>query len=235
MKYTSTTLTAASLLLAASASANTTDIQPPSGEPTHAEILGDIYGSAFTTDGLSLTNGNVTATRIDDDQDQQWAAGRYNFEALGSYADYSQSFGIIQDGTLTPVFEVEQGDGTSEQIQGQGTIEVSSGFFELVRFGDRGQTASTAPGSNLDGKDYAVTYRIDPVAQNGDGDGEANAEATYLVFFEDIAVNNGSDMDFNDLVVRIGPDADLPPIPEPSALVLAAMGGLMLVSRRRRA
>lgn len=42
----------------------------PSGEPTQADILGDLYGGTFVANGLDFSNGSITATRIDDDIDK---------------------------------------------------------------------------------------------------------------------------------------------------------------------
>ena len=69
-----------------------------------------------------------------------------------------------------------------------------------------------------------VTFQILTGTHKGD----------YVIAFEDVLSGNGSDFDYNDLVLDLGPN--IVPSPEPSTLVtaFAGLGALGLAGLRRR-
>ena len=57
----------------------------------------------------------------------------------------------------------------------------------------------------------------------------------YVIAFEDLSIAQGSDRDFNDLVIQI--NSGLAPAPEPSTMAIAALGALGMIGyglRRRK-
>src|SRR5687767_10429009 len=56
------------LAIAGTAQAGFTVVGPPHGaELSQAQILGQLYGGTFVSDGLGFTNGSLSLSRVDDD------------------------------------------------------------------------------------------------------------------------------------------------------------------------
>lgn len=229
-----------------------TPINPPPGiEKSHDEILADIYGGTFTSDGVDYINGgpgsDISAMRVYDfddllyntthvyshspnDVDQIWTDGTVTVTAYAKYASWSQSFGWNGGGT----------DG--------------SGFIELVNYNDIG-----GPGETFiitEGQEFLWGHQAIGNPQCGwwyteheewwskqseNGwcgyeedhmvtyymEGVSADEAVWLIFIEDVKFTEGSDKDYNDFVVEIRA------IPEPMTLGLLAVGALFLRRRRK--
>ncbi len=212
---------------ASQAMASTTTVQPPAaGEDSHEQIFENVYGGDFVQAGNDFTNGTITATRIDDDNDQIWNLTKaVNTHARAVFASLNQTFGYIPgaDGTLgdfVKLFDVT-GTGTNGYtVGGQAQVELT-GDFKWARQGSNG-TASSENADNPDSIDHLVSYEISGIDA---------PKPIFMLFFEDLYQNNGEyDADYNDLVVEVAS------VPTPGAFGagLALLGVAGLVRRRRR-
>ncbi len=216
---------ATALGLSGLASADLTEVSaPPSDELSHSDIFNQVYGPGFTaTSGGSFSNGSVTASRVDDNDDQYFAAGLYDASVKAVFAAFDQTFGYLADEEgldITPLFEVV---GKGFDVVGDGDFE-SEDFFRFARTGSQGVLASSHERNNPFNADHLVTYRID---------GLEGADTTLMLFFEDKLITE-SDRDFNDLVVQIQTGAVGVVIPSPLALPAGLFGIGALALRRRR-
>lgn len=193
-----------------------------SGEPNHVDILDAVYGGDFavTAPTGSYTNGAVTATRIDDDDDQWFSGGLFEVEAVAKFAYFGQVFGFFpqENDDFQPIL----GDPTPITTDGYAqsasdTVEITT-EFRWGRRGGGGTTVSSDPGDNPGDRDHFVTYQITGLPNQ--------TQDVWLIFVEDKA--NG-DYDFNDLVVQITN------VPEPGVLAIGAvLAAPALLYRRRR-
>jgi len=221
--------------LSASAATLTTVQAPPSGEATHAEILSSIFGGTFAASGDDFTNGVLNAVRVDDDFDQVWPSNVYSAEAQARYAAYEQEFGYVDEsGTYTQLFDVV---GTETNVTGSTALTSIPGPVRFARNGTRGLPATTRPSDNSDGLDHAITYRITSALVDLPVSGptqilDPGSQETYVLFFEDLAGDDpNADFDFNDLVVTLTRSSA---VPEPGAIALLGLGGVLVLGRRRR-
>jgi len=183
-----------SLLAASDARAGFTTIGPPNygrgGEATQAEVLSNAYGGTFTANGLDLTNGTVTATRIDDNDDQFLPTSISSIRTLGTFADLSQGLGYGDINSPTKFFDVT---GSGFAAQGSsGAIDLPAGTAAIRTGG--GTNKSSVDAQNQDARDHLITYLLTGAGVSG---------TTHVLFWEDLAVNENSDFDFNDLAVEI--------------------------------
>ncbi len=215
-----------------SARAGYTTINPPPSAPvaekTQQQIFNQVYGSGFTLqgDGVSYSNGAITATRINDTgspNDQIWSGTVTNATAEAVWAGYQQTFGYYPNssgGSFTPLFTA---NGT-ESFSVTGSVSNPS-LPATFRFGSSNQAGadSSLPSDNFDGKDHMISYQITGLGGN---------TPTYMLFFEDRG-NTGSnpDFDFNDLVVQLQTSPSS--VPEPGTLMVVAGGALLLIKRPR--
>jgi hypothetical protein len=108
------TIAGATLIGANVASAGFTTINPSlnPAEPTHADILGTLYGGTFSADGVNFTNGTITVTRVDDGLDKLWTG---------------DSPTVVSTNTsLTPTVTFESGKFVLTRASGPGTISFTS-------------------------------------------------------------------------------------------------------------
>jgi hypothetical protein len=222
---------------AAAATANAdltyTTVEAPiyPGELNHAQILGNIFGGAFGANGLDYTNGAIDVMRVADDgadgiidllegassdaEDQFW--GDSFGVSLRLEAKYAADSAILgwKDGTSGGVFNplIETGN-LGDSIFVSLTDEfrwalndTTTGVFVTSNPND--QMLNDAP------VDQMVAYHVTGVGEPGN---------TWVIFFED---RIGGDYDFNDAVFQ------LTVVPSPGGVALLAMGGLVLIRRRR--
>jgi len=214
---------------ASSAQAGFTTVNPTPakypGEHSLSQIFGDVYGGSFTQNGENFTNGSVTATRIDDNDDQLWTDAFTTAEAKVVFSGMSQVFGVSNGSDNVEVFAAA---GTGTAASGNGSLN-SSGTYRWTRSG-QGQTYTSVPTDNSDGRDHLVSYRISGLDNNN--------PQTTLLFWEDGNASRGGDFDFNDLVVEVKAGSPLL-IPLPAAassgmVGLLSLGALASVKRFRR-
>ncbi len=218
-----------------SAQAATTSVNPPpSDEDSHAQIMDHFYGGSFEHHSPSLSNGSITAQRVDDDNDQVLSPGVYKVEAMALFANDSQWFGYMTGETGGEYVNLFDGHtkGYNLGIASQ-TVTIDDPF-RWVRKG-QGRTFTTQEADNSDGADHFVTYQIQ---------GDSVDETVQMLFIEDYPATKG-DSDFQDLVVRITPvsagNGDPPgdpiasaPTPTAAAAGLALLLGAFFVQRPRR-
>ena len=205
----------------------------PKAEASTADVLAHLYGGTFVGDDLSLANGSVVATRLEDQTDQIWSGPSFTATAVGRFSGNTQGFGYFdQANTYQPLFETT-GDGF--EVSGSAVFMPKADSFAWGRRGDSG-TQSSEDFANADHRDHMVTYEIRQSA----------AAPMWLLFWEDLNDTQGYDSghsasDFNDLVVAlrtgatprpVGPVAvPLPPAALPG-LVTAGLGALVVVRRK---
>ncbi len=216
-------------LLATPAMAAFTPIKPAASfNKSHQGIFADYYGGDFTATGpggLSFTNGSVTATRVDDADDQTFNLGTFSVTEIASFAALPQTLGfkpggIGTGGGLTNLLSVPGGENDNPANFTVGPVD-TDGTIRFVR-SSTGLTSSSAESENVDGVDRLVTYSL-----TGDG----IDDTLFALFFEDRKAGT-SDEDFNDLVVLVGADG-FAAVPTPSA-AMAGLGLLGLIGLRRR-
>jgi hypothetical protein len=251
----------APLVLVEFADAAFTNIQPPSQfnqlpEDGHRTIFGNVYGGTFVRNGVNMTNGTVTATRIDDSlsnnsvlglvdghagqaADQVWHDGFTNALAKVRFAKDNQAFGFFQGPSgptdsahYTKLFDVS---GSGYNVTGTSLLQDMVGLtFRWGRSRGIGGFHSSLPADNHDDQDHMVTYQITGLPDQG-------PFTVWMLFWEDRNVGEtsnpggatfNSDRDLNDLVVEIRATA----IPEPATAVLglAGLSALWGMPRRRR-
>jgi hypothetical protein len=222
---------------------------PPSGEKTHARILGeDIYGGVFTADGLNYVgsgaSAGITAIRVYDDDDieyntthvynrmlndvdQIWTDGAVTVTAYAKYASYTQSFGWNQGGIIGNNFKelVNNND-----IGGPGVeFEITAGqqfLWGLQAKGDY-RCGWWAPGYEWWSKESENGWcAVEDHFVTYYIEGVSASEAVWVIFMEDVKFSDCSDRDYNDFVVEIRA------IPEPMTIGLLSFGALFL--RRRK-
>lgn len=238
-------------LAAQSAAASLTQVHTPhTGELGHVDILNHIYGSmggAFDGSAghgaASYTNGTITATRIDDlsgggpgsllhlvfgspglpHTDQYWVDGIAQATAEAKFANFSQEFGYDDGSGYTSLFNVAVNGPTGFDVSGSGSVQFAHGVPWTWARAGTGNTYYSADALNPDGLDHLVTYQVA---------GLNTTDTVWLLFWEDLPgiLGQGSDRDFNDLVVEIR--AQVVPLPGTALLALAG-GGLVTMFRRR--
>lgn len=205
-------------------------------EADQAAILAQTFGGSFTqsgTGGRDLTNGVVTATRLDDDSASLWQGHDVSVSILGRFAGSDQTFGYLDGksgGTFHPLL-VAGTFGYSPSAITTGDMDMNGTTWRWARDGDDGRLFSSLAADN-GGADQLITYQITGGKQNG--------LSTYLLFWEDVS-DTTSDRDFNDLVVLIqsaGTNGGRPtgvPLPPAAWTGLATLAGGGLLARGRAA
>lgn len=192
---------------------------------THSRaIFKHAYGGPFRRDGLNFSNGEITATRVDDAGDQIWQQSDaiVSARAVAAFSRMHQTFGYFNGtggGTLNPLFTVT---GRNFHVAGETGALPMIGKYRLGREGE-GRVFSSSPTDNKDGRDHMVTYAITGIPNQ-----PSNVQ-TWMLFWEDKPART-SDFNFNDLVVELKTDPPLsvnaPPPPLAIPLPPAGLSGL---------
>jgi hypothetical protein len=227
-----------------------------SGETTVAEILDVLYGDGsidgnnnafegWSTLQGAFTYNNITITRVHDRRnggtlgsnldfaggqtldesvnDQIWEDGIASGQGEAKYAGFSQKFGYkpgASGATYTNLFDLS---GNGFNVSGSFTGLSFSNPLRWARDGQGSQMSSLESDNDPDG-DQMITFKIEGLT----GGAYDTAHAVWIVFFEDKDGNEGSDWDFNDLVVEIIA------VPLPAPLALAGLGLLGVAAGRKR-
>lgn len=210
MLFSAFVMAGAASIGATQAEAALTTVLPPvhGNEDSHDEIINTLYGAG------------VTATRIDDNDDQLWS-GAFDATAKAIFAKQTQSFGTQGDGGYSEVFAAT---GYGYNVTGSGVISGDS--LELARKANAASntTISSVNANNKQGLDKLVSYVLT---------GEGFNTPTYLLFWEDIR-GIEADGDYQDLVVELrSQGATIIPTPAAFGAGLVMLGGALL--RRRSA
>lgn len=203
-------------------------------EPSHSQLLDDIYGGTFMSTGVGgvdFTNGTITASRVFDaggglpmlhlvtggpsGVDQIWTDGTATVTAEAKFALFGQSFGWNGGGLGTTYNELL----TDADVGGPPVTFMVTGDFLWGIDPTTPNTWWSMQSNNTDGAgDHLITYQIS---------GLGVPETVWLLFWEDEEVTT-SDLDFNDFVIEVRA------IPEPATAMLLLMGGAAGLLRRRR-
>ncbi|MEM9165701.1 MAG: hypothetical protein AAGB48_01615 [Planctomycetota bacterium] len=215
--------------------------EPWTGEQSHADMLSSVLGGTFTSTGtvsgfnvatsgtgdvdVGLSNGSFTAMRVGDaagsaaqlfsignaESDNVFGAGSYRAQIIGQNSSLDHEFGVVgQNGAFRSLLE---GSSTESSMYHPGEE-----FTWAIRTSLGDQYSSDA--SQNDGRDHMVTYAIYDSNNNLFG---------AVLFFEDWG-GQSSDWDYNDIGVLL----TLAPTPNAALLGLAGLGGLGVVTGRRR-
>jgi hypothetical protein len=208
----------------------------PNGEANHAEILADIYGGTFISDGVNYNSeiSGIQALRVydagddssrlnpltgtPDDVDQIWTDGLLSITAKAKYAGYDQAFGWNGGGTGTTYHQLL----TAADIGGGGVMLDVTGDFLWGLLSTSGSCSEQwwSMDEKNNYEDHMVTYEIE---------GLAGAGKAWLIFMEDLPLGQ-SDKDYNDFVVEIAAAPEI--VPEPATIALLCFGGLLLRKRK---
>jgi hypothetical protein len=204
-------------------------------EATQEQILEHTYGGDFVANGTNFSNGSVTATRLDDDNDAVWAKTDISSaRTVAAFAKRKQSFGYFggsSGGEFQKLFDVSGTTGFDVSGSAAGLGSVLDGSIRFGRGEKLTKAFSSLSSENRDGRDHMITYKVSGL--------EGQNEPVYLMFWED-KWGKRSDFDFNDLVVEAKGVAGQPLlIPLPAAAwsglgSLAGLGMLMGWKRGRR-
>ena len=143
-------------------------------EPTHSELLDNIYGATFGASGVDFTNGTVTARRVFDqggimgtlnlvtgDQtgvDQIWTDGISSVTASAKFALLNQSFGWNGGGLGTTYTELL----TDADVGGPSVPISIMGDFLWGSNPSSPDMWWSLESSNTDGNsDHLITYKIE--------------------------------------------------------------------------
>jgi hypothetical protein len=229
------------LALTSSVSATPTWINPVGGDGAGSDlatVLNTLYGA-----------GNLQ--RIDDSVDQIWMEIDGGVKAEAKFAGNTpQKLGYYpgaSGGIFTFIMDVTNNGPTGYNVAPSGTTTfLGSGGHDTFRFGLRSPGGSGPYWSSLQSdnstdrsNDHMVTWKI--TGNTGHPD---NVIGNYVIAWEDLAigipgrVDNGTDEDFQDLVVEVSTAA---PIPEPGTLLLLGAGlvglagyGKLRLNRRKK-
>lgn len=247
---------ALAIAVATPARAQTTINPNTDGEPSL------VVNTAEGTSVLNTLYGAGNYSRVSDSSDNIWSvAPTATLNASVKFAGDTSNFGVFQNpNTLafTPLAGVSgSGYGATFVSIGSPYANVSGGILTVS--GPGGPNPPTPLSSPLalginnttTGNFFSSNMAVNTVDSGGPGvnpmdhmvtffvtnsNGTVKGFTGYVVAFEDLTFAQGSDRDFNDLVVQI--DSGLTPaVPEPSTFAIAGLGALGLIGyglRRRK-
>jgi hypothetical protein len=198
----------AAALLAAVGTANATLAWVPTSTLARTETFNNIAGLPTMAAGTPVTLGDLTNV----------GGGTITFTYLGSEALFFDRFHLILNGTT-----INQSDATGSSLS---YSPLPNGFVDFKFEGDAGRfavnggTKDAGTSIGLIGTDMTVTS------------GAAAGSYAFVLGYNDSA-GAGTTGDWDDFVVGV----NFAPIPEPEtyALMLAGLGVMGFVARRRRA
>jgi hypothetical protein len=225
------------LALAAShAVAANTRIQSSIGndEPSHQQILENLYGGSFARAGDDFSNGQVDVQRVSDGAGAEAIFGSdfVSARAVASFARNSQTLGALDaEGGFVPLLRTQR-----NALDAAGPVDLrGSGLSNTILALQSGGSTFAADASlNPGGADHLVSYAVK-------GHNSSASPDAFLLFWEDTA-SNSSDHDYNDLVVEVsaaggvggGPANVLIPVPPAAWSGLIVMAGVSVAAGIKR-
>lgn len=197
-------------------------LSAPSGsERSHAQILSDALGGSFSASGLNFVSGSNSAIRNRDfggvqSTDQLWKPGKYNARLVGNedqgrVAEFGYLSRAHSNGRpFVSLF-------STDTLGASATLDAAHQFRWAIKRtnGD----VFTSLNSDQHGTDQLVSYTLF---------NELGKTIGSLLLFEDRLLSHNRD--YNDVAVLL----TLAPSPQAAGLGLLGLGGLGLMSGRRR-
>ena len=204
-------------LAAAEAEAGFTHVNATGGgaELGHAAILSHAYGGAFAAEGVNFSNGaGLIAERCADygdgaKPDQCWDGAIVSARVIARFAGHEQTLGVLDGehgGSFRALFTVA---GQGLDVAGSAAGPDLAGRSYRFARGGGGHVLSSLQADNGGAADQMVSYRLA---------GPAGAPQKFVLFFEDLGADEGSDWDYNDLVVEVTTAGDPAAVPLPPAV-----------------
>jgi len=185
-------------------------------EPSVYSVVDTIYDAANLTQISSGTvGGAVPLSNVGVSAFFNISAGA---SAKAKYAADTSTFGYILGSTYVPVITgiTTNGNANGNNIQSEtvGSIPLSANPLVFAIYNTNTlSTWSTNTATNADGDVHVDVFAY----------GNPATTQEYILAFEDLGANQGSDFDYNDLVVEVD---GVRPVPEPAGLILFTFGGL---------
>ena len=164
-----------------------TELRPAaSGEASHEQILERVYGVDFAASGSDYAGGGINVRRVDDAADRVVSLdGADRIDFVAAFTGWQWDVGL-RDASGRTVASTSQ-NGSGFDAAGGFDLPAGSGPLEMTIDHESGRRYGSG-----DSLDQLVTYEVS---------GE-NAGDETLFFWEDWSRREGSDADFNDLVLR---------------------------------
>lgn len=210
-------------------------------EPSHQQILENLYGGSFTRSGDDFSNGQVDVQRLGDDgagagREQIFQPEFVSARAVASFARNSKTFGTVDEsGRFQALLSTHRNAAESAgpvDLRGAGLSNT------LLALQSGGSTFTSDRTLNPNGADQLVSYTVK--TRNGANTASSSPDG-FLLFWEDSA-SDASDYDYNDLVVQVNaadPGSANVLIPLPAAawsglMLMGAVGAAAGIKRIRR-
>ena len=173
--------------------AGLTEVRPAAnGEPGQEQILERLYNVDLSASGADFVGSGVTVHRVDDNADAVFSfdAPR-RLDLVAAYTGWQWDYSLRDSTGRRVASGSQQGSGFNTS----GGVDVPANrSLEMVLNHRSGQVRRSS-----DALDQLVTYDVT---------GEDGA-SSRVFFWEDWSRRQGSDRDYNDLVFRASPQADL--------------------------
>jgi hypothetical protein len=172
------------------ARAGLTDVRPAAnGEVGHEQILERLYGVDFAASGAGYSGGGIDVSRVDDGADRVVSFDEpRRVDLVAAFTGWEWDIGLEDTSGRRVATASQNGIG----FDATGGFDVPAGSGPLALTIEHASGRQYRSGDSLD---QLVTYEVS-------GAGGEGAVDDTLFFWENWSRREGSDADFNDLVLR---------------------------------